>query len=406
MKILKKTLAVLLTAVLVLTAFAGCAKDAESEVGFGISSEADSGASGGVGFGLSSGADTAVSTAESTVSRDLKFGAATVALSQEEFESNGFVLGDSCDVTFENGYTLKNVPYYNGYYVKNGAAVIVAYPGMANIAITYNNVGIWNYAELEDGYKVTVTLREPGAYSDIQESLGQQYSFDRSTYDSDEMFCNFRELSGGELKAGRLFRGASPVDNSRGRAPYTDALLENAGIKCLIDLADSEADIAGYMAASDFASDYAAELIGNGQAALLDMGSAYQSELYQKSVAEGMRKLLSSKLPAYIHCMEGKDRTGFVCMLVEALCGASYDEMLADYMQTYANYYRVTKDGAPGKYQAIAELYFDAFVSYLHGTEDVDELRSADYSADATAYLMEGGMTEAEINDLVMLLTE
>ena len=41
--------------------------------------------------------------------------------------------------------------------------------------------------------------------------------------------------------------------------------------------------------------------------------------------------------PCYIHCTEGKDRTGFVCLLLEALCGANYGELRDDYMTTYAN---------------------------------------------------------------------
>ena len=72
------------------------------------------------------------------------------------------------------------------------------------------------------------------------------YSFKREDYSSDEEFCNFRPLTGGKLKENFLFRGASPVDNSRGRAPYTDAILKAHSIETIIDLADSEDDIAEY----------------------------------------------------------------------------------------------------------------------------------------------------------------
>ena len=57
-------------------------------------------------------------TLTSTVSRDSKFDSAVLTLSAEDFKQAGFSLGDSCDIAFSNGYTLTDVPYYNGYYVK------------------------------------------------------------------------------------------------------------------------------------------------------------------------------------------------------------------------------------------------------------------------------------------------
>lgn len=353
-------------------------------------------------------ADKSQSSAEvtSTVSRDTKYNSATVALSQEEFEKAGFKLGDSCDIEFENGYILEDVPFYNGYYVKNCEPVIVAYPGFSNISITYNNMGIWEEAKLTEEEKVTIQLRESGKYSAIQDALGQEYSFVFEDYDSSEEFCNFRALTGGNLKEDFLFRGASPVDNSRGRASYTDKLLKENGIKFVVDLADSEEDMQSYMADEDFDSQYAAALYENEQIVLLDMGSAYQSEEYQQKVAAGMKAMLQNQGPVYIHCMEGKDRTGFVCVLVESLAGASYEEMRDDYMKTYKNYYSVSKDSTPEKYNAIAELYFDAFVSFLHGTDNVEELIGADYVQDAVDYLIAGGMSESEVEQLREYITK
>jgi len=367
--------------------------------------------------GLCGCADTDKPAAEvqTQVFRDEKFGAALMALDQAEFELPGFTLGDSCSITFENGYTLTDVPYYDGFYVKNAMPVIVAYPGDPCVRITLNLTGIWDAAKLKDGDAVTVTLLEKGKYLPTQEALGQSYSFDRADYETDEEFCNFRALTGGTLKENLLYRGASPVDNSRGRAAYTDALLEENGVRFVVDLADSEADMAGYMAEDDFASDYTAGLYAESAMVLLDMSSDYQSEAYRKSVAAGLRQVLAMrgpnspdtlKSPVYIHCMEGKDRTGFVCALLEALAGATYDEMLRDYMLTYQNYFKINAETAPEKYAAVAELYFSAFQSFLHGTEDTDILQNADFTEDAKVYLRSGGMTDEEITQLIDLITE
>ncbi|MCQ2420557.1 MAG: tyrosine-protein phosphatase, partial [Clostridia bacterium] len=234
----------------------------------------------------------------------------------------------------------------------------------------------------------------------------QVYSVEYADYGSSEEFCNFRALSGGNLKENFLFRGASPVDNCHNRAPYTDQLLSQHGIAYIVDLADSEEDMADYLAEESFNSPYAAELYACDQVVLLDMNSSYETQEYQEKVATGMRQMLQSSGPVYIHCAEGKDRTGFVCTLLEALAGASYEEMRSDYMITYRNYYSVTKEETPEKYKAISDLYFDSFVVCLHGTENMDELIHADYVQDAKDYLIAGGMTADEAEQLRAFITK
>ncbi len=404
---MKKTLSIVLCIILVLFT-AGCAPNQHSQTK--NSSDKVKGNSH-LGGGLLGGpkllsVNLTVTYNPDTVKEDEKFGAALLNMSQEEFEETGFTLGDSCDITFGNGYALTDVPYYNGYYVKNGDPVIVAYPGNPYVSITLNNVGIWEKAGLKEGDSVTITLNEAGKYSAIQEALGQVYSFNRADYPSDEAFSNFRPMSGGQLKENFLYRGASPVDNSRNRAPYTDGLLAKNGIKFVIDLADSQEDMQAYIGAAGFTSNYVKGLYDEGKTALLDMGSAYTSQAYQQKVVAGLRAALASEGPVYIHCMEGKDRTGFVCFVLEALAGASYEEMLYDYMLTYKNYYKVSKLTAPEKYNAIADLYFVPFAEYLHGTTDIGKLLTADYSDDAAAYLKAGGMSDAEVQALKDFITE
>jgi len=331
------------------------------------------------------------------IEHDTKYNSATVKLTPEDFKTEGIQLGDSLKVTFSNGYVIDDVPYYNGYYVKDNAPVVVAYPGFEYVSVTYNNNGIWDKARLSEDDTVSFTVNQPGKYLAIQESLGQVYSFDRKDYDSDEEFCNFRALAGGSLKKDYFFRGASPVDNSRGRARYCDGLLKENKIDFTMDLADSEEDMGRYLSEKEFESSYSRMLYENDKIALLSMGSGYKSDAYKEKVVEGLRMMLHSEGPVYIHCMEGKDRTGFVCTLIEALAGADYEEMRSDYMATYGNYYGVTQEETPEKYNAISELYFDSFAAYLHGTEKPEELKKADYVKDAEKYLVEGGMTRAEI---------
>ncbi len=340
------------------------------------------------------------------VTEDVKFKAAIVDISIDDFNKLGFSLGDSCNVKFSNGYELKDVPYFDGYYVQNGAPVIVAYPSNEYVTITLNNVGIWETAGLNDGCTVDITLNKTKKYSATQEALGQRYSLLREEYSSDEEFANFRAISGGSLKKNFIFRGASPVDNSRNRAGYTDNLLKSNGIACIIDLADSKANLESYFAGEDFSSEYAKSLYESGNMVLLSMSSGYTSDAYKESVVRGLEFMLEHGGPYYIHCMEGKDRTGFVCALIEALCGASYDEMRDDYMKTYENYYKISAEKTPEKYNAVVELYFDSFMRCISGKDDLSQVTSDDYVSGAKRYLTEGSMSSEDIDRFIALITE
>lgn len=343
---------------------------------------------------------------KTTISRDEKFGSALLAISPEEFEEAGFHLGDSCDITFENGLYFEDVPFYDGYYVRVGEPVIVAYPGFGTVKIDYCRASIWDEENLTEGESVTIQMNTPGKYADFLELMDQKYSFDRKDYASDKEFCNFRELSGGSLKEGFFYRGASPVDNSRGRAAYTDSLLEEYNIRAVLNLADSKEDIESYQAADDYASPYSDALYKEGKMHLAGMNAAFVSEEFKQKLVLGLRDVMNMPGPLYIHCTEGKDRTGYVCILLEALAGASYEEMKADYMQTYKNYYGVDKESNPERYDAISGLYFDDFICYIHDAKDVSDLTDADFSKDAEKYLLEGGMTIEEIADLKEYLTD
>ena len=75
------------------------------------------------------------------VIHEKKFGGVYLDITIDEFNALGFEYGDSCDVTFSNGYKLEDIPYYNGYYSKTGHPLISAYPGFPHIDVCVNNGG-------------------------------------------------------------------------------------------------------------------------------------------------------------------------------------------------------------------------------------------------------------------------
>lgn len=342
---------------------------------------------------------------EASITENTKFKSAILSVTIEDFNKK-FSLGDSCNVKFSNGYTLYDIPYFDGYYVKNQAPVIVAYPSDTYVLITLNNYGIWDAANLNEDVTVTITLNEKSKYIATEEALGQSYSLYIDDYDSNEEFSNFRSLKGGTLKDNLVYRGASPVDNSRNRAGITDELLKANSINTVIDLADDESNINSYFSDSTFSSDYTKDIYEKGNMVLLSMGSSYESEIYKTSVVKGLRFMIQKTSPYYIHCMEGKDRTGFVCFLIEALMGATYNEMKDDYMLTYKNYYKISEELTKSKYDAVVDLYFNSFAASLYGVEDLETLINASYQESAKQYLKEGGMKNSEIEQLISLLSK
>ena len=138
---------------------------------------------------------------------------------------------------------------------------------------------------------------------------------------------------------------------------------------------------------------------------LLRMNANYAGDEFRKKLVSGLNAIVENDGPYLIHCTEGKDRTGFVCMLIEALCGATYDEIEKDYMVTYKNYYGITKETDPKKYNIIVEHVLKPMVNFFVGNEKID-FETADLSEYAEVYLIDSGMTKEQIAELLAKITK
>ena len=349
-----------------------------------------------------------------------EFGGVYIKMGIDDFNQLGFKYGDSVNVIFSNGYKLEDIPYYNGYYVDAGEALLIAYPGYDWIkaAVNYGEdlweraslkrltgTELWKSAELEEHDTATVTLNERGKYLEIQEARDIHYSDDRKKYDSDVIFANFRNMTVGNLKENAVYRSASPCDNQHKRAPYVDALMKEAGVQYILNLSDNDAKIEGYLQKEDFSSPYFKSLYDSHKVIPLALNMNYLSDDFAKKIADGFTKMSETEGPYLIHCTEGKDRTGFVCMLLEALCGASYEEIVDDYMITYDNYYMITLEKDPDKYRVIKEKNLDAMLRTVIHDPDA-EPETADLAAAARAYLMHYGMSAESIDAMLAKITK
>ena len=93
--------------------------------------------------------------------KDEEFGGILIDIGIEEFNSHGFDFGDSVKVSFKNGDTLDNIPYYSGYYGSIGDLLLCGYPGSANVAVkrSYGD-DTWEEFTGPGIDSVTVTLME------------------------------------------------------------------------------------------------------------------------------------------------------------------------------------------------------------------------------------------------------
>lgn len=224
---------------------------------------------------------------------------------------------------------------------------------------------MYDELNLKETGTATVTLNKKGKYLETENVLKLRYSNGRKDYRSDEQFANFRPLTTSNLKANKFFRSASPFDNSRNRSALCNKLARRNKINYVINLANSPGDIEKLLKNSNIESLYCANLFQNNKYICLKMNQNYRSKEYAQKVVAGFLKIINNKGKFLIHCLEGKDRTGFVCLLLEALSGASIEELEKDYMETYKNYYGVTGEKTPEKYKAIKEAKFDDYIDYL-----------------------------------------
>ncbi len=329
---------------------------------------------------------------ECAIIHEPEFGGIYIRKTIEEFNDLGFEFGDSVTLEFSNGYSLESLPYYNGFYTKTGEPLLVGYPGYDYIKAAISNGGdLWDIADLSDNDTAVITLEEKGKYRDIQNARDLHYTDERDDYENDAVFANFRSVKCTGINEGILYRSASPCDNQHGRAPYVDKLIKENGVGYILDLADDNDKIDGYIKSDDFDSPYFKELNDKGFVIPLSMNMDYTSDRFREGLKKGFIAIAENEGPFLVHCTEGKDRTGYFCMLLEALCGATYDEIVDDYMTTYHNYYHLDEKTDKEKYKIIIRDVLDPMIANTIGNGNSD-IMTEDLSSCAERYFLDIGL--------------
>lgn len=219
------------------------------------------------------------------------------------------------------------------------------------------------------GSSVVISIVSKGSYIG-RIGIGElERTDDRADYDSDEAFANFREVAIGNISHSKLFRTSHPALDSS-RSSYAGQLTEEAGVQSIINLSDSDEDLARayqinsyYRALGDEGgvvsvfmdeSLLLAKTIPDGVslsslpdldessfAVMSLISDALLSDVIPPRLREGLLFMIEKDPPFLVHCVDGKDRTGLTIALLAAIMDASVDEILDDYAQSFVSFYHV-----------------------------------------------------------------
>lgn len=252
---------------------------------------------------------------------------------QPEFLFNIFNYGDN--YTENEGYTDRAHSTWSGVdtrllFDNNGVNMIVALPGDNLDEIHNRSIEAQKVDQLKD--------------------------FDLTQLSEQQRISNFRLVPATK----NLYRSYHPFDPSRPqydteerRLYWVAALAEQAGIQCDIALSGNKTEKAGQTYSCGGKNytitipDYYKTIIANNR--VLYVGTAnghtpsYSMALYESDgerfaqwIQEVVTFILDDAHPApyQIHCALGSDRTGAFCATIAALCGATWEEIAADYETT------------------------------------------------------------------------
>ncbi|MBR4203519.1 MAG: tyrosine-protein phosphatase [Candidatus Methanomethylophilaceae archaeon] len=200
------------------------------------------------------------------------------------------------------------------------------------------------------------------------------HSDDPGDYDDTIVFGNLREVVGGDLVPGSIYRSASPW-NAGNRSPVADDYLREQGVESIICLNMNEDEVAEY--ADGMPDAYASELFREGKVSCKLLRAAVHS--YPGDIVFVIDSLLESDGKTGIFCTQGKDRTGFYCAVIEGLAGATYDEILADFMESFCNYYHI-EEGSE-EYEVIAKNYPQRVLYLYDHTELIPHPEKVDWDS-------------------------
>ncbi len=311
-------------------------------------------------------------------------------ITNSKFAAKGFAASDMVNVKIGNfKFTAPIVKDYSD--VDNGEYLVRINGEEVSIAINMGNLQVASGASMGD--TVNISLKEKQGYLLTYQVRRLVKSDERETYASDEVFANFREIKMGSIGAGKLYRSSTPVEEDNPRAPYAAELFEKNKITAVINLADTQTQ---YLSREN-TPEYCGKLYDDGKILFMSMGASYTAEEFPDELHDILMFIADNPGNSFcVHGKEGKIRTGYVCAIIEALCGASLEEIQKDYMITFENYYSLKRNKQ--QYENLQKT-IPLMFQYINGGKNVNAKKLL---PTVRKYLTSKvGLTDAQIDQVI-----
>jgi hypothetical protein len=235
-------------------------------------------------------------------------------------------------------------------------------------------------------------VRDMARFEEARQEAAKLKASDlRQDYASSAVFANFREIKLGAIASRRLYRGSHPALPGSARFPYAQQLAENARVATVLNLADTEEEIV--LRAEDIP--WYQNFITKNTIIALAMNGDFTAPESSAKLRSALSFMAARNPPYLIHGIEGKDRTGFIVVLLEALMGATAQEISDDFLVSYVNLYKIPVNG--DSYRIIAYLVEDMILTISDGKE-ADQVNLQD---EAERYILEKlGLGRDELDTL------
>lgn len=353
-----------------------------------------------------------------TVTAVNHYGNLNLDLTSQQMSDAGFEIGDI--VTVEGGTLPRAIkmPYVDDMLVPGSWGVsIETFPSEKYLTVALFNSSFTDRIGGKKGDRLTISMAEKGGFLNTYRSLHMELTNNRSDYDSDASFANFFEAGGYGLGAKKLYRSSKPMLNSSelNRYTYADELARKAGINTIIAFADSEEGWLKALKSGNYGS-YSKVLYDRGSILFNRMGSDFFVAANAKKVGDAVRFMVQHEPPYLVCCTYGKDRTGLFSMMLQILMGATYQEIEADYMRSYADYYHFTT--ANPNYKKLRTIMLDRILYIIANQGNVDaaamcEMEEIDVasffpslqSAVEDFFITKAGVTQQELSTLRLKLS-
>ncbi len=306
---------------------------------------------------------------------------------------------DHCDIVrLSNDMLSMDIPIC---YVRTDVNLRASYIrpdwSTGNVYLSVNRGKFANVHKIKKGMKFTLQCIEKDGY--YEQFKAHQYiiSDRRNDYKSDRIFANFRAIKATGIATKTLYRSGNPLlyKESPNRSYYCAKLLKKHKIKSIINMSNNKKEIKSFFKQKPTSTSYYKRIWKKGNVFHDRFTTDISSDEYMTPVISALRFMIDAPAPYVIHCNMGKDRTGYLCALLMALTGSTYEEIVDEYMISFENYYGLKKNTK--RWEIIAEGNIRTLLSQTFITNEAEKENPAPA---ATDFLKKYGMSDWEIATL------